>query len=49
MRNISGLLIAGKVFEKLLCDMIISDLRDKLDMAQFGNEKNHSYNIILSK
>ena len=38
MRNISGLLTADKVFEKLLSKMMISDMKSTADKAQFGNE-----------
>ena len=33
MRNISGLLIADKIFEKLLSEIIVSDLKPKSDMS----------------
>ena len=49
MRNISGLLVADKVFEKLLSEMIISDMSDNLDLAQFGNEKKSSIQHYLIK
>ena len=39
LRNISGLLNFEKIFEKLLAKFIIKDMEDKLDKAQFGNQK----------
>ena len=39
LRNISGLLIADKVFEKLLSELIISDLKRTADKSQFGIQK----------
>ena len=49
MRNISGLLIADKIFEKLLSEMIISDMKFTADKAQFGNEKKTSIQHYLIK
>ena len=49
MRNISGLLTADKVFEKLLSQMIISDMQSTADKAQFGNEKKSSIQHDLMK
>ena len=49
MRNISGLLTADKVFEKLLSEMIISDMKMKADVAQFGNQKKTSIQHYLIK
>ena len=46
MRNISGLLTADKVFESLLSELIISDMEDTADQAQFGNKKIPQFNII---
>ena len=39
MRNISGLLTFDKVFEKLISEVMIADMKEKTDPAQFGNEK----------
>ena len=47
MRNISGLLTADKVFEKLLSELIISDMKKTADVTQFGNQKKH-INTTLS-
>ena len=49
MRNISGLLTADKIFEKLLSEIIIGDMKDKADIAQFGNEKQTSIQHYLIK
>ena len=49
MRNISGLLTADKIFEKLLSEIIICDMKDKADIAQFGNEKQTSIQHYLIK
>ena len=49
MRNISGLLTADKVFEKLLSEMMISDMKSTADKAQFGNEKQTSIQHYLIK
>ena len=49
MRNISGLLTADKVFEKLLSELIISDMKDKIDIAQYGNQKETSIQHYLIK
>ena len=47
MRNISGLLTADKVFEKLLSEMILFDMKDKADCAQYGNQKETSIQHYL--
>ena len=39
LRNISGLINFDKVFEKLIAQLIISDMEAKLDRAQFGNQR----------
>ena len=49
MRNISGLLIADKIFEKLLSELIISDLKTTADKSQFGNQKETSTQHYLVK
>ena len=49
MRNISGLLTSDKVFEKLLSELIISDMREKIDISQYGNEKETSIQHYLIK
>ena len=47
LRNISGLLTFDKVFEKLIAQFIISDMEEKLDPAQFGNQKGMSIQHYL--
>ena len=39
IQNISGLLTADKVIEKLISEIKISDMEAKADIAEFGNEK----------
>ena len=38
LRNISGLLNFDRIYEKLISKLIISDMEEKLDPAQFGNQ-----------
>ena len=45
LRNISGLLTFDKVAEKLIAELIISDMEDKFDPSQFGNKKGSPYSI----
>ena len=47
LRNISGLLTFDKVFEKLIAQLIISDMEDKLDPSEFGNQKGISIQHYL--
>ena len=49
MRNISGLLNFDKVMEKMIAEVIISDMKSKTDPAQFGNEKGTSIQHYLIK
>ena len=42
LRNISGLLNWDKIMEKLIAQLIISDMQSSLDPAQFGNQKGTS-------
>ena len=49
LRNISGLLTFDKVFEKLIAQMLISDMETKMDLAQFGNQKGISIQHYLIK
>ena len=39
LRNISGLLTFDKAFEKLLAQLMVSDMEAKMDPAQYGNQK----------
>ena len=47
LRNISGLLNFDRIFEKLLAQLIVSDMEAKLDPAQFGNQKGISIQHYL--
>ena len=47
LRNISGLLNFDRVYEKLIAQLIISDMAAKLDPAQFGNQKGISIQHYL--
>ena len=47
LRNISGLFTFDKIFEKLLAELMISDMKEKLDKSQFGNQKNMSIQHYL--
>ena len=47
LRNISGLINFDRIFEKLLAQLIVSDMEAKLDPAQFGNQKGISIQHYL--
>jgi hypothetical protein len=47
LRNISGLFNFDKVYEKLISQLIISDMEAKLDPGQFGNQKGISIQHYL--
>ena len=49
MRNISGLLTFDKVMEKMISEIMISDMKVKVDPAQYGNEKGTSIQHYLIK
>ena len=49
LRNIAGLLTADNFFEKLLSELIISDMKKTADIAQFGNQKQTSIQHYLIK
>ena len=49
MRNISGLLNFDIVMERLISELMISDMKVKSDPAQFGNEKGTSIQHYLIK
>ena len=49
MRNISGLLNFDKVMEKLISEIMVSDMMDKWDPSQYGNEKGTSIQHYLIK
>ena len=47
LRNISGLLTFDKVFEKLIAQLMVSDMEASLDPAQYGNQKGISIQHYL--
>ena len=47
LRNISGLLNFDKIYEKLISQLIISDMETKFDPSQFGNQKGISIQHYL--
>ena len=50
VRNISGLLTFDKIMEKLISELIISDMSSSFDPSQYGNQKGvcYPYSTILS-
>ena len=49
LRNISGLVNLNKVTEKIFAELIISDMKEKLDKSQYGNQKGVSIQHYLVK
>ena len=49
LRNISGLLTCDKIMEKLISELIISDMAAKMDPSQYGNKKGVSIQHYLVK
>ena len=47
IRNISGLLTPDKVFESLLAELMIEDMKLNMDISQYGNQKNVSIQHYL--
>ena len=47
IRNISGLLTPDKIFETLLAEIMIDDMKDTMDISQYGNQKNVSIQHYL--
>ena len=47
IRNISGLLNFDKLMEKLISEMIVSDMSLKMDQAQYGNQRGVSIQHYL--
>ena len=47
LRNISGLFNFDKVMEKLLAELMVSDMAAKLDPAQYGNQRGLSIQYYL--
>ena len=49
LRNISGLMNLNKILEKVICKLIISDMKPTLDPAQFANQRGLSIQHYLIK
>ena len=49
LRNISGLFNFDKILEKLIAELMISDMADKMDPSQYGNQKGISIQHYLIK
>ena len=49
LRPISGLKLFNKISEKIFSDIMIKDMKDKLDPSQFGNQKGLSTQHYLVK
>ena len=47
LRNISGLLNFDKIYEKLLAQIMVSDMAQKMDPSQYGNSKGISIQHYL--
>ena len=47
VRNISGLLTIDKIAEKLISELIISDMSESIDPSQYGNQKGVSIQHYL--
>ena len=49
LRNISGLMNLNKVMEKLVCPLIVEDMKSSLDKSQFANQPGLSTQHYLIK
>ena len=49
LRNISGLMNLNKVLEKLICPLIVNDMKSSLDKTQFANQAGLSTQHYLIK
>ena len=49
LRNISGLMNLNKIMEKVICKLIIEDMKSSLDPAQYANQKGISTQHYLIK
>ena len=49
LRNISGLLNCDKISETLISELILSDMKNNIDSAQYGNTRGRSINHYLIK
>ena len=48
-RNISGLLTADKVMESIISTLMIDDMKENMDISQYGNQKGGSIQHYLIK
>ena len=48
LRSISGLMTLNKIQEKMIVELIVSDVKKTLDPSQYGNQKGFQCNIISS-
>ena len=49
LRPISGLKVFNKIAEKIVADMMIEDMKEQIDISQFGNQKGLSIQHYLVK
>ena len=49
LRNISGLMNLNKVMEKLVCPLVVEDMKSSLDKSQFANQPGLSTQHYLIK
>ena len=49
LRPISGLKLFNKISEKIISDIMIKDMKEKIDPSQFGNQKGLSIQHYLVK
>ena len=49
LRNISGLMNLNKVMEKIICPLIVEDMKSSLDKSQFANQPGLSTQHYLIK
>ena len=49
LRNISGLVTLVKIKERLIADLIVSDMKDNIAASQYGNQKRLSIQHYLVK
>ena len=49
LRNISGLTNLNKIFEKLIINLVVSDMKEHLDPSQFANQRGLSIQHYLVK
>ena len=47
LRPIANLFNFNKIFEKVVAEMVIADMKDKLDPSQYGNQKHISIQHYL--